>query len=196
MGASRSRRCIDLQSRCRREFGGNASFRWPFETDVSFFRLTSRCDVRYIDDHAMSFGLEGQKPQPHHWWVLLAALVGGLLRERHNDDLPAGLIGDHKRPMLKTALVPMASAQHLLRNHFGVFPRLLIPGKFIAVRIGDRLPSAHDDIEKVSWHSGIISDQSKGCRTEAYRLGLSIALDFNRPDGRCINNCYDHHAVT
>jgi hypothetical protein len=49
--------------------------------------------------------------------------------------------------MLKAALVSTAVAQHLLRNHLGVLPCLFIPGKFIAIRLGDRFPSAHDNID-------------------------------------------------
>jgi hypothetical protein len=52
--------------------------------------------------------------------------------------------------MFQAALVPNAVAQHLSRNHLSVLTRLFIPSKFIAFRIRDRVPPAHDDIEKIS----------------------------------------------
>jgi hypothetical protein len=55
--------------------------------------------------------------------------------------------------MLKTALVPGVIRQHFSRNDFGVLSRFFIPGRFIALRIGNSLAAAHDDIEKVSRHS-------------------------------------------
>jgi hypothetical protein len=65
--------------------------------------------------------------------------------------------------MLKAALVSTAVAQHLLRNHLGVLPCLFIPGKFTAIRLGDRFPSAHDNIEK---YNGIL---------EEYRTNQKVA---------------------
>ena len=38
-------------------------------------------------------------------------------------------------------------------DHSGVLPRLFITGEFIAIRIGNRFPLAHNDIEKILWHS-------------------------------------------
>jgi hypothetical protein len=50
--------------------------------------------------------------------------------------------------MLKAALVPMAALKHLSCNHSGVLPRLFITGEYIAIRIRNRFPPSHDDIEK------------------------------------------------
>jgi hypothetical protein len=55
--------------------------------------------------------------------------------------------------MLKPALVPMAALKHLSCNHSSVRPRLFITGEFITIRIRNRFPLAHNDIEKISWHS-------------------------------------------
>jgi hypothetical protein len=55
--------------------------------------------------------------------------------------------------MLKAAFVPMAVLQHIARNHSGVLSRFFITGEYIAIRIGNRFPLAHNDIEKISWHS-------------------------------------------
>ena len=73
--------------------------------------------------------------------------------------------------MLKAALVPNAPAQHLSRNRSGVPPRFFIPRELIAVRIGNRFPPAHNDIEKKPRHSGRISEKIKVWRTEAYHFG-------------------------
>jgi hypothetical protein len=80
-------------------------------------------------------------------------LTAAWLGERHNSDLASVAIGNFKRPALKATRVPKPSLQHLSRDHLGVFPRFFIPGKFVTVRIRGSLPSAHDDVEKVSWHS-------------------------------------------
>jgi hypothetical protein len=75
------------------------------------------------------------------------------LREAHNANLSPVLIRDFKRPLLKTAFVPMAAIQHITRDHSGVSPGFFISGEFIAIRIGNRFPLAHNDIEKISRHS-------------------------------------------
>jgi hypothetical protein len=54
--------------------------------------------------------------------------------------------------MLEAALVPLAVLKHLSCNHFGVLPRFFITGEYIAIRIRNRSPPLHDDIEKISCH--------------------------------------------
>ena len=48
----------------------------------------------------------------------------------------------------------MAALQHIARNHSGVLPRLFITGEFIALRIGNRFPPAHNDIETETYSAG------------------------------------------
>jgi hypothetical protein len=76
-----------------------------------------------------------------------------LLGEAYNANLSPVPIRNFKRPMLKTALVPMAALKHLSCNHSGVLSRVFIAGQFIAIRIGNHSPPAHNDIEKISCHS-------------------------------------------
>ena len=80
------------------------------------------------------------------------------LGEAHNANFSPVPIRDFERPMLKPALVPMAALKHLSCNHSGVLPRLFITGEFIAIRIGNRFPLAHNDIEKISRHSERIAE--------------------------------------
>jgi hypothetical protein len=96
----------------------------------------------------------------------LAIRSKGSLGKGHNANLAPIPIRDFKCPMLKAAFVPMAVLQHIARNHSGVFQRFFIAGKFIALRIGNRFPPAHNDIEKISWHSDRILEQSLVCGTE------------------------------
>lgn len=74
------------------------------------------------------------------------------LREAHNANLSPVPIRDFKRPMLKAALVPMAALKHLSCNHSGVLPRFFVTGEYITIRIRNRFPPSHDDIEKISCH--------------------------------------------
>ena len=71
--------------------------------------------------------------------------------------------------MLKAAVVPDVISQHVPRDVLGVLSRLFIPGQFVAVRIGDSPPPAHDDIEKVSRHGLKMGLQPKGCSTKPYQ---------------------------
>jgi hypothetical protein len=54
--------------------------------------------------------------------------------------------------MLKAALVPMAALKHLSCNHSGVLPRFFVTGEYITIRIRNRFPPSHDDIEKIPCH--------------------------------------------
>ena len=80
------------------------------------------------------------------------------LREAHNANLSPVPIRDFKYPMLKAAFIPMAALKHISRDHSGVISRLFIAGEFITIRIGNRFPPAHDDIEIISRHAERIAE--------------------------------------
>jgi hypothetical protein len=70
--------------------------------------------------------------------------------------------------MDKTASIPIAVSQHLLRDYPAVLSRRFVAGKLVTLRIRNRLSSAHDDIEKVSWHHGNISNQNNSLGAAPY----------------------------
>jgi hypothetical protein len=47
------------------------------------------------------------------------------------------VIDYYERPTLQVALMPMTMIQHLSRDRLNMLPRLVIPGKFITIRIRD-----------------------------------------------------------